>query len=347
MKQAQKRQKNFTEEEKQLIIQSYEVGVKATALSKQMNKSVSSISTFISRWKLNSALPPKEKKCRSKISGRMGTVVKKIVTDNPKLGLKKLCAKIKEATPTSLWHPKKTCLQKFLSKSGFKKRHPSLKPPLSAANRAKRLAFAKKWMNGNVCTLENVIWTDECRVASNPNNRRISLWTNTGEVPNQVKMHSGGNSVMFWGCFSQHGTGNLVSLKGTMDGKEYVEVLKENLLEEFKNGKKNIPGTWRLMQDNAPCHTSKLVKGFLARHKIEFIDWPPYSPDLNPIENIWSWMKHILDVEYSVCQSAEEIEERFFEIWRKITPEMCGKYCANYERRLLAVIEAKGGYTKY
>jgi hypothetical protein len=48
-----------------------------------------------------------------------------------------------------------------------------------------------------------------------------------------------------------------------------------------------------------------------------------------------------------VRKSAEEIEERFFEIWRRITLTMCGNYCANYERRLLAVIEANGGYTKY
>ena len=128
-------------------------------------------------------------------------------------GLKKICATIKEATPKSSWHL-------FASEIRVQK----IKPPLSAANRAKRLAFAKKWMDGNICTLENVIWTDECRVASNPNNRRVSVWTNTGEVPSQVKMHSGGNSVMFWGCFSKHGTGNLVSLKGTMDGKEYVDV---------------------------------------------------------------------------------------------------------------------------
>ena len=242
MKQPPKRQEKFTEDEKLLIIKSYGSGIKATALSKQMNKSISSISTFMSRWKLNNILPPKEKVSKAKIAGRMVSVVKKVVGDNPKLGLTKLCAKVKEEAPNSSWHPKKTCLQSFLKKSGYKKRNPSLKPPLSEANREKRLLFAKKWMNDNICTLENVIWTDECRVASNPNNRRVSVWSNSETAPKQIKMHSGGNSVMFWGCFSKHGTGNLVSLKGTMDGKQYIEVLTENLLEEFKNGKKNIPG---------------------------------------------------------------------------------------------------------
>jgi hypothetical protein len=58
-------------------------------------------------------------------------------------------------------------------------------------------------------------------------------------------------------------------------------------------------------------------------------------------------MKSVLETEYSVCESAKEIEERFAEIWKTITPEMCHNYCAYYERRLLAVIATGGGYTKY
>jgi transposase len=234
-----------------------------------------------------------------------------------------------------------------LGENGFKRRLPHLKPPLSEVNKAKRLAFAQKWMTDGVCTMENVIWTDESRVASHPNNRRVSMWTNTADPCYQVKMHSGGNSVMFWGSFSKHGTGPLVSLQGTMDSKEYVTVLKENLIPEIRLAKRTIPGTWRLMQDNAPCHSSKQTKAFLARNSVEFIDWPPYSPDLNPIENIWHWMKSVLETEFPVCNSAEEIEARFFEIWGTITPEMCQNWCGGYERRLLDVIAANGGYTKY
>ena len=69
----------------------------------------------------------------------------------------------------------------------------------------------------------------------------------------------------------------------------------------------------------------------------------PYSPDLNPIENIWNWIKK----KVGICATVTEIEETVFLAWNSITPEMCMNYCGNYERRLQAVKEANGYSTKY
>lgn len=348
------RNSRLTEAEKLMIINSYEAGIKPSVIAMQLKKTSSAVRSFYCRYKLNYNLPPKERKSRKKIDGRLGNVIKKMTRENPKLSLRKLATKIKLEHPVVGWYstinirtPSFNTLGRFLSDNNWKKRNPTLVPPLTRANKAKRLAFAKKWLDGGKDTLGNVIGTDESRVASHPNHRKVAIWTNTGEVPYQVKMHSGGNSVMFWGCFSKHGTGPLVSLLGSMDSKKYIEILTEHLLPELQRGIRSIEGTWRMMQDNAPCHTAKLVTAFLRKKKIDFIDWPPYSPDLNPIENIWHWMKYVLETEFPVCNSAEDIEVSFFKIWEGIKPEMCAKYCEHYERRLQGVVNAKGGYTKY
>ena len=41
-------------------------------------------------------------------------------------------------------------------------------------------------------------------------------------------------------------------------------------------------------QDNAPAHSSKLIKKFFEENKIKLLPWPAQSPDLNPFENFWA-----------------------------------------------------------
>ena len=46
-----------------------------------------------------------------------------------------------------------------------------------------------------------------------------------------------------------------------------------------------------LIWDNAPCHVAKIVRAEAARLGIEIVNLPGYSPDLNPIERLWDWMR--------------------------------------------------------
>ena len=67
------------------------------------------------------------------------------------------------------------------------------------------------------------------------------------------------------------------------------------------------------MQDSAPCHTAKLTKRFLDSHNIPTIKWPANSPDLNPIENVWGYLKEKIVGKHNMTVSS--VEKAVKEYW--------------------------------
>ena len=94
-----------------------------------------------------------------------------------------------------------------------------------------------------------------------------------------------------------------------------VELLKVKLKKHM-----HVHGCTIFVQDGAPYHQSNVATEFLKKNKISGLEWPGKSPDLNPIENLWTVMKD--EVAYKQPSSAENLRQAFKEVWvTEITQE--------------------------
>ena len=84
------------------------------------------------------------------------------------------------------------------------------------------------------------------------------------------------------------------------------------------------------------------------------MDWPPFSPDLNPIEHVWSLLKRSLPKLYPelVHLKANTINrarlaECLITAWRQIDQDVIDRLIMSLPERLQSVKNAGGWYTKY
>jgi len=122
----------------------------------------------------------------------------------------------------------------------------------------------------------------------------------------------------------------------------YKHILETQMLPYARY---HMPQVFMFQQDNDPKHKSRSVMDFLNGKSVELLNTPPQSPDLNPIEHMWGYVKTKLRLKKS--QNHEVLWQNIQECWEEIDSDCIGKLILSMQKRCQAVIKAKGGPTKY
>uniref|UniRef100_A0A9J8BCS9 Tc1-like transposase DDE domain-containing protein n=1 Tax=Cyprinus carpio carpio TaxID=630221 RepID=A0A9J8BCS9_CYPCA len=207
------------------------------------------------------------------------------------------------------------------------------------------LTWAKE-KNWTVAQLSKVLFSDESKFSISFGNQGPRVWRKGGEAHSPSCSKSSvkfPQSVMIWGAMSSAGVGPLCFLKTKVTAPVYQEILDHFMLPSSDQLFEDADFIFQ--QDLAPAHTAKSTKSWLNDHGVGVLDWPANSPDLNPIENLWSIVKR--KMRNKRPKHADELKATVKETWASIPPQQCHKLITSIPRRIEAVIKAKGAPTKY
>ncbi|KAG1324523.1 hypothetical protein G6F63_012551 [Rhizopus arrhizus] len=164
---------------------------------------------------------------------------------------------------------------------------------------------------------KRVIWSDETKINRFNSDGRTWTWIRSGESlkSHHVKMtvKHGAGSIMLWSAITYAGVGWMCKINGNMDKELYKEILEDELERTIEYGVNRL-GFERhqviFQHDNDSKHTSKVVKEYLQKQSYTVLQWPAQSPDLNPIENMWSLLKRRLNDYETAPKGMNELYER-------------------------------------
>lgn len=154
-------------------------------------------------------------------------------------------------------------------------------------------------------------------------------------------------SVMVWGGISEFGKTPLIFLESgarlnaQMYISEILEVAVKNCGESIFSGR-----PWVFQQDGAPCHTAKVTQDWCQANLPGFIPkdlWPPYSPDLNPMDYfVWSYLE--ARVNSHEHTNVEALRCCVMKEWIDLPLDLCRAAVGSWRKRLGLCMKAKGGY---
>ena len=243
-------------------------------------------------------------------------------------------------------HPK--TVRNRLRDFGLRIRRPNVGLPLNRARRARRMAWvtAQAPRRFPIRQWRRVFFTDESRSTLFRSDGRRRLYRRRRERFADACIFErdryGRGSVIVWGGILHGVKSPLIVVPGNLAGVRYRdEILRPAAVPLVQQHQMTF------QHGNARPHVARVCKDFLANNNIVPLDWPPYSPDLSPIENLWDELDRRVRRRRNTPNTLEQLRTALLEGWENIPMRKIKAVVNSMQRRIRAVINARGGHTRY
>ncbi|GFY33294.1 transposable element Tcb1 transposase [Trichonephila clavipes] len=183
------------------------------------------------------------------------------------------------------------------------------------------------------------MFTYESRFVLEPDDKRIRIWRKQGtrNQPQNITEHHAfrSGSIMVWAKISlRYRTDLHISKRGSVMAVRYRDEVLEPIVRLYAAA---VGPTFVLMDDNARPHRADIVDDYLESEGIARMAWPAYSPDLNPIENLWDALGHAVSSRFPPLATLIELETALQEEWRLLNSAVVDHLIESMVRRSVAV----------
>ena len=315
-----------------------------TEISRKTNVPLRSCERYVAQLRKNGKISDIHRSGRPrKVSPQMRRQIGRIVNSNHFATAAEIKARLEETHPD--FEVSEQTIRDELCRLGYTATLPRRVPLLTERAKQNWLEWAQNYSHYN---WRKVVFSDETTLQMFRNT--CLAWSKYKKpiapmVKHPFKLH-------VWGAICACGKVGLYTFVENMDRHLYRQILNENLYDNATN----IYGNrrWIFQQDNDPKHTSKDVRGDLElKLPGRVLSWPSYSPDLNPIENIWAILKRNIEKKVkAMVAKKKKVSQAVFialveEEWQNISDEVVLTCITSMPDRIQACIDAEGGHTKY
>ncbi|UYV63635.1 hypothetical protein LAZ67_2005108 [Cordylochernes scorpioides] len=222
--------------------------------------------------------------------------------------------------------------------NGLHSCRPLIRLPLTPPNRRQHLEWCRArstWMT----EWHRVVFSDESRFCLSSDSRRVRVWRRREERSNPAAIVERPTvrqrGIMVWGAIAYDSRSPLLRIQGTMTAQRYVDDVLRPVILPYLQGVPNA----LYQQDNARPHTARISQQ--ALQGVQMLPWPPYSPDLSPIEHVWDIIGRRLHA-LPQPRSEDELYQMVEREWRAIPQDAIRSLMDSLPRRVAACIAVRG-----